>query len=695
MNEIINYTRLTTSDKLPDKFITCQSYIPSDKDQASLGQIFTELEIQSPWFPTNQVGQTIINTLIKEYYRGNNSSELINFEEAVKKVNESLAQTAQSGETEWIGKLSGVLVLINKDQIHIAQTGKSHSYLYRSNRVNHITEGLESEEAPHPLKTFSNLTSGSLQEDDKLIIANNAFFEVISPNELKLIIATMPPARAAIECARILQNHGAQEANAIFIEITSLEKLANLSPEEKIEAVYLDQQSLSFTGIGKNALSNVSSRLGSIFKHQADRFASGTKDLARRVVKKDSPPSEDDQIEETDQEETNETKLSRTGFFKNIQTFLFKLKNKSRRSLIHIGLYSRKKSKMYLVLLGAVLIILALTVTLTLNARKKSSQNKEAQQTYNQIVTLSGQADVLFGTNQTDAAIKYGEVLTLADKIKNTKFDSQAKEIVEKAKAKINEISKLIKIDPSKSTDLKDASNITLDDKNIYMIAENNLYLSSQDPFSPKKVATLGLTVKSLEFVPEINLLAGINDKKVVSFETTGEDLKKSTIEFKSPTALKSYGSNIYVSDSGANQIFKIGYEEKNFSKQNEYLKEKTDLSKINDFAIDGSLYTLSKSGLVVRYSRGTKIGEFQVSLPGSTDAEYLKLFAKEDFGEMLLLVKVRDETRLIKIKKSGELVRQYSLNGLQGEVRQVGINKSNDIAYVVNNGKIQEFKLN
>jgi hypothetical protein len=251
------------------------------------------------------------------------------------------------------------------------------------------------------------------------------------------------------------------------------------------------------------------------------------------------------------------------------------------------------------------------------------------------------------------------------------------------------------KIDPSKSIDIKTVASIALDDRNVYLVAENSLYQSQQDSFEPKRIASLGLTPSYLSFASDLKLLAGVSNYKLVSFEISGEAVKTSSLEFKTPQAMKSYSGLIYLLDTKANQIYKVSYEDQGFTKKADYLKESTDLNNISDIAIDGSLYTLSKKGSVTRYSRGSKISDFQINIPGSNSVEYLNLFADENSDQMIVAAKAKNEIRLIKIKKNGELIKQYSLNGFGNDLKSITINNDNSKAYISNQTKVQEFKLN
>lgn len=231
------YTRLTHAERLPDRFLTSQAYSTSDPESLHKGTIFGQIEILNPWFPTSQIGQTIINTAIREYYRSTDANDLNNFESALKKVNDTLAQVTQSGETEWVGNLHGILMLISGKDIYISQTGATNAYLFRGQQINHITEGLDDASDAHPLRTFGNIISGTLNEGDKVVIANHAFSEAITLEEMGLTLLNNPPSLAALEFAHMVKREKATPAEAIIIEVTTKEEVASLSLEEKNDTV--------------------------------------------------------------------------------------------------------------------------------------------------------------------------------------------------------------------------------------------------------------------------------------------------------------------------------------------------------------------------------------------------------------------------------------------------------------------------
>ncbi|MFH1855229.1 MAG: hypothetical protein ABH810_02380 [bacterium] len=714
MNEIINYTRLTTSDKLPNKFVTCQAYIPQDKDQSERGMVFSQIEISSAWFPTSQVGQTAINTLIKEYYRATNSSELVNFEESVKKVNESLAFAAQNGETDWIGKLSGVLVLLNGTEIHFAQTGTSHAYLYRGGKINHITEGLETADAPHPLKTFSNLTSGSLLEADRVIIANDAFFEVINPNELKMIITSSPPSLAALECAKIFQNQGTQDANAIFIELTTRDKLANLPPDQKVEAVYLDEQIQTISSLSKNAFRRVFGALGSSLmssygkvrefsRHQVKPIAkkgyeiskektsvaiSKTKEIAKNQGKKF-----DAKLEKMSEERGHENKSALILVTLAVTTYFTKTKNKIKRFLIRKGIYSENRSRMYLILLSIVIIILVGTVFLTINHRNNVAKTKTAEEAYNQMVSLSGEADVLASKGLDEEALtRYVSAIELQAKAGSGRVTEDAEQIASKIKEKIKQLAHLKDIEPNRNATLDNISAISYLGNNLFATAGGDLYkLGNSDS---NKIAAIGSPIDYLVAINELDLFAGLTRNQVVTFDKSGNDFKNQNLDISSPSTIYVFSSNIYIADKPKNTLWKSTYNH-GFEEISPYFEDDIKFKEIISLAIDGSVYTLSNNAEVKRYSRGQEVGSFSLKLPGNQRFSKLYgIFSKVNSDFLYVLSEVDHEIRLARFSKTGEFDSQFNLNSASN-IEKSTMSESLDEITIVSGNKIASFKIN
>lgn len=686
MSVIINHTRLTTSDRLSDRFLTCQVYSPQDEETRNKGAIYADVEILIPWFSASQVGQSIINTLIRDYYKAEDTSDLNNFETAIKGINESLAQVAQGGETDWIGKLSSVLVLVNNKEAHFAQTGQAHAYLYRGDKINHITEGLENDASPHPLKTFTNLTSGTLQEDDKVVIASPTFFETINPSELKMIVIQNHPSQAAIEAGKILKGRGIKYANAIFMEVTTKDALANIPPDQKIDTIYINEQLSSFTTNLKNIWRNLilplsvsiksyttrayfksKKNLAPKIKEGLSQTADGSRKLFQSAKQKSIEATRNisEKSEKIDDENSEDSSTSK--FSESAKLFSIKSKNKLKRFLLRIGFSKPHGPRIYLIALVSMVVILAIAIGFSMFNKNNREKNKSMQEKLNQIVSLEGEASILLVKNDdTGALSKYKQILSLSDELKNSKYKDQANESSGKAYGKILEL-----------TEAKEIGSLTSIELPIQPIAlvktSTTIYLVSQDKkiFSPEDDKTVDLAQK---INGEIVQVSAVEDKIVFStkdnalylFDPKNENATKQDVALNYAGKMNSFFDNLYVLDPPSNQIWKIvndgGYKENTPYIANETLS----IADAVDLAIDGSVYTVGQGCTVNRISRGESISNFAIALPaGETLDSCSRIFATEDSNSIFIIGKSSNISRLVELRKNGTFVGQYMLKDI------------------------------
>lgn len=710
MSEIINYTRLTSSDKLQDRFLTCQVYSPLDPEQAESGMIFSQIEILNSWFPTSQIGQTIINTLIREYYRGTKNDKLENFEDAVKKVNESLAQIAQSGETDWIGKLNGVLALFVGDKVHLAQTGQSKAYLFRSNKANFIADGSTSDESPHPLKTFSNIISGTIEKSDKIIIGNQTFYNTIEPNELVLIASSYRPAISALECAKVLRRQNVNQANAIFIELTDKDDLADIPPDQKIETIYIDKAGFSlkhfFRDINRSYLkpitkififlfSNVKDKSSKTISPAIGKFVEKTQQKTKETYQKIQSKVEDknsrSEIISAQQPNNPDSKLELPS---NISTKIKKLKNKLRRELIKAGVYSKKKSKMILLILVPILIIFVLTITYSLTNASKANQTKEDKTSFQSIeettnIILAAELK----NDQSNILGLYKQAVATKDKIKDQTLKNKSEDILDKAKNKIFSITKTsqLKLTTTKEIGAPISNFVTLNDQAYVFDDQNNLYKQQGENYI--KISSRIHKNKTIRLASDENNIYILDDKK----QLTSFNLKKLASESESVGIaeigpIKIFSDNAYILNQGQNQIWKIPSND--LAQKSEYIKDSIAITGSVDMAIDGSIYLLNNDGMIKRLSRGKEIGEIEIQLPLSEKINYKYLFTNEETTNFLVIGTDESGIRIVIIGKDGEVVRQLQISDFGKEMINVHANNDLTKLFIANTKTINTYDI-
>ncbi|MDO9230997.1 MAG: hypothetical protein Q7U36_00760 [bacterium] len=158
---------------------------PENITQENLGTLAGILEINEESSDSSYVVNYLISVIKKEYYSKAKRGAIESFEAALNKANLALAKLAEHGNVNWLGKINAILLVIEKNNIHLSQTGSAKALLLRGKSLTDISEGAIIPENPSPFKTFVDVLSGRLEKDDALIVTTDAIFEIFSFEEIK------------------------------------------------------------------------------------------------------------------------------------------------------------------------------------------------------------------------------------------------------------------------------------------------------------------------------------------------------------------------------------------------------------------------------------------------------------------------------------------------------------------------------
>lgn len=242
----IRHCRIVAPEKLSDRFLSSGLFFQQEstdiKDQVLLAYVF---EITKPWFPSSKVLPTLLETLHEQHGRMSTSKDLGDqFEDVLKALNERLNALSEAGETDWIGNLNGLIMVLSGNELHFSQTGRCPTYLLQNNRIRQITDEPSAEREPHPLKTFSNLASGELKSGDYLLISNQELYNEISLDGLRRIIGTDQPGGSAQVITRELKKERNLGVSSIIIQAVSPAEAALDKPA--VTEIILEEEMRSF-----------------------------------------------------------------------------------------------------------------------------------------------------------------------------------------------------------------------------------------------------------------------------------------------------------------------------------------------------------------------------------------------------------------------------------------------------------------
>lgn len=245
----VEYCRIVAPEKLPDRFLV-SGVIQNPETTGSLADVFVAyvFEVNKPWFPSSKIFPTLIQTLEAQAPGLTSGKELADqFEGLLKELNQQLNAISEQGETDWIGNLNGLIMVLGGDELHFSQTGHCPAYILQNNRIRQITDDSNGDHEPHPLKTFTNLASGTLHEGDYVLLSNQELYHEISLDALRRVMNNNSPAAACASIVRELKKERTLTVSSIIIRTPSQAQAETaLSEPEPLEIVLEEEMQSPF-----------------------------------------------------------------------------------------------------------------------------------------------------------------------------------------------------------------------------------------------------------------------------------------------------------------------------------------------------------------------------------------------------------------------------------------------------------------
>jgi len=170
------------------------SYEALNVEEAKLGNLYLVGKISN--FPLKKQKNfdfllNLISSAIKrEFYSNPQRNTLEALELALQSANVYLADFAKKGHKEWIGNLDFSCLAFSQNKIHIGQIGSMLIFLLRGGGLSNIGRKFSIKaKKPQSPKGFSNIASGSLEENDKIIITTTDISKIASQQKIKELLS--------------------------------------------------------------------------------------------------------------------------------------------------------------------------------------------------------------------------------------------------------------------------------------------------------------------------------------------------------------------------------------------------------------------------------------------------------------------------------------------------------------------------
>lgn len=723
MDFFVRSVRITNSNRLIDRFLTAQIKLPDNTETASKGSIFCILEITNPWSVSSPIGNRVINTFIRSYYRPTNTNNAANFELAVKETNQVLGKITRNGQTNWIGNLNSVLAVINQNNIYLTQSGNTETYLYRDQKSNPIIEPSDKEEL-HPLKTFTNIVTGEVKNNDKILIASHELFDHITHERIKEIITSNNPYQAAEIIGQILKKEKTRNVNIIVLEINSKDEFAARVIEDPRETIYLDKDDLfSFWPKIKEYLDNLKPVASSIGQ-SAKKVYSNTKHFGQEKIipqtskiweniKKSFSKKENEPKSTTTPKKTSSPEKPKSFYnihhygektLKTQSQFTKTLHNTWEKILTFLNKISTKlfdpKYRSY-ALIG-IIIILGTILTLSIIKLRSSQTNKneleiaqtkltEAKNQYQDEAKLA----ILYNDNEKAQSILNNILTQCPNFLAISKISSDAENLCNNVQTDLDKI--------TKTTRLKNSTIITSFNSVSEFVKINNDFFASSPQATNIEINTSSNNPQKVNFptnTEKTKQITYLGDEKSILISSSSDEFYKLAAngsmervfpikgEWAISDEILTFYGNIYLLSKADNQIYKYQKSNNGYEQGSKFIKDDTNLNNVVSFAIDGSLYLLRQDGSVDKLSRGSKVDFSLNNLSGSDKlTNPKKIYTDSETTSLYIL----DNNRLIEFDKTGNYISQFAFPELSN-ITDFTINYETKEIYLLDSGKIFQY---
>ncbi len=183
------------SGRSQEPYIIAFHYASDNVSGSALGTLFGFFEVEIHDQDAAYIVNFLASVAKKEYFANPRRSPVESFEAALHKINVALAEIVKHGNISWLGHLHGALGAVNQNTLNFSVTGEGEIYLAREEALRSISEGLaDTESEPHPLKTFTEVSSGELFDGDLIFALSPSVWSLFSPEDLRRSLNRLGPA---------------------------------------------------------------------------------------------------------------------------------------------------------------------------------------------------------------------------------------------------------------------------------------------------------------------------------------------------------------------------------------------------------------------------------------------------------------------------------------------------------------------
>lgn len=680
------------------------------------------IEIETSDKENEKIITTLAEVLSDQFFNAPTETVEFAFESALAKANISIKDALLIKPKSWLNKIHILVAGGREQELHLSSVGRAHAWLAHRDQIVDVVAGqndapreraLNVMRTPNPVKLFSNIVSGRLLGQDALVICNESVLDYLSPERIRKTAQEFGADVAAAKFEELLAAAPANKQFGLAIIKRVAAPVAPAPKEQVVAAEAVIEETMVEKYLRPEAPRQINRREAGV---QA-KIMSATANAGKSALKITARYSQIGLAATlsglSKSLEIIQGKLStavpRIG---RAPKFVFTLWKDGQARAYHLTRFKAgwqgrlQKIQLYFNGLSpkqkrVLLATLALAFIFITNIIWRAyGQNAAA----NKIVYQSNLSAIAQKIDQAEASLIYRD-------------EARSRELL----GEINAL--LAATDPSSSEDRNrfeefknQVSNIqnTLDKKQVLGHLLAWLEISGESSgqagliqledayyfYSPesRKIARIDFNAVALSDIaakggikPFKTAAAYDNNNLALIGETTLDllNIKSGAVSAKNLTApgaeirnWTTYARNLYALSARANSIIK--YKENELTNPQPWLKEPMDLSTASDIAVDGQVYVLTDSGVVILAS-GRPSSSLNLALSEKLGASSRFVM---DANLNSLFVLDGEHERLLHFSKKGDLYNQYLSPDLK-DASAIIVAPDEKYAYILKGGKV------
>ncbi len=636
-------------------FATVFSFSGENFEQQKLGMFFGIIKVDDRSEDSSYIVNLLTSVMKKEYFGKPFRASGESFEASLRKANLALAELVRHGATSWAGKINFVGGAVEKNNLHFSRLGNVSIFLIRGGEIAEISAELEEEkgEESHPLKTFSNISSGKLEKGDKLIFTTHDLNDVFSQEELRQN-ATHFSREEFPGFLELSLRANSELSGTIVLDITEKSELKPMIVQTDLVA-------------GKETIKKIDSFVG-----------------AQEIVAKEKaqPASPDPAFwKETSTSQKISGIYVFSGFLKKTRDFLSSLAHFARKiefrkhfsGILFWAKYSLSKMKPFF-------------SSLFFKLKNANWKDKKAL-----LKIFAGAAAF--------AILSFGLVILIKNQ-SNQKADQEttAPLLAESA----SEPQSLDDINVKNVDSIEEVASFPQEkiglaffDNAIYVISGKDRGITRIDP-QTKAMEEAKSDFPSGSFglltaMPHLKALFVLTeDSKVITFTPTNKKFQENSISLPANLKardIKSYLTYLYILDVGGSQIYRYPRAEGGFGEGQNWLRNTADLKNAKGIAINGNLF-LAESEKITAYLQGKIDPSVNFEKPNVPIA-IEKIYSEPDMEFVWALD--NKNRRVIRFSKDGKILNQYFHKDIIA-MKDFSVDEKKKIVYFLQGNSIKKF---